>query len=439
MSWPTFQFDLGLDLFPMLAGLLAALGCGLLGNFLVLRRLSLMGDAISHSVLPGLVIAFLVASSRDPLVMFVGAALAGVATVVLVELIKKLGRVEPGAAMGVVFSVLFALGVLLIERAAVRHVDLDADCVLHGQLETLVWYGAPDSLSGLFTRSTLDALPRQVVTLAVMALAAIVFVVVLFKELRIAAFDPALATTQGFHAGVLHYVLMVFVAAATVASFEAVGSILVIAMLICPAATARLVTDRLAAQLLWSAVFAAVASVGGYVAASAVPAMWGAEPVNAAGSMTLVAGALLAGLIFASPRHGIVMRVVRRRRLAENVATDDLVATLYRLAEQGEREVPAGRLAELLPAMRLDRVLASARRRSLISRDGSGISLTDQGTHAGAAVVRRHRLWETWLVDEAGVSPDHVHDTAERLEHLPPQPEIDPGVDPHGKAIPPGE
>ena len=123
MNWPMFQFDLGLDLFPMLAGLLAALGCGLLGNFLVLRRLSLMGDAISHSVLPGLVIAFLVASSRDPLVMFVGAALAGVATVVLVELIKKLGRVEPGAAMGVVFSVLFALGVLLIERAEISVAD----------------------------------------------------------------------------------------------------------------------------------------------------------------------------------------------------------------------------------------------------------------------------------------------------------------------------
>ena len=133
------QFDIGLDLFPLLAGTLASVGCGLLGNFLVLRRLSLMGDAISHSVLPGLVIAFLIASSRSPLVMFLGAAIAGVATVVLVELVKKLGRVEPGAAMGVVFSILFAAGVLLIEQAAADLVDLDAECVLHGQLELLWW------------------------------------------------------------------------------------------------------------------------------------------------------------------------------------------------------------------------------------------------------------------------------------------------------------
>ncbi|MEL6796681.1 MAG: metal ABC transporter permease, partial [Planctomycetota bacterium] len=245
MSWPSFEFDVGLDLFPMAAGLLAALVCALLGNFLVLRRLSLMGDAISHSVLPGLVIAVVVTSSRAPFAMFLGAAIAGVATVVLVEAVKRLGRIEPDAAMGVVFSVLFALGVLLIEEASIRRIDLDADCLLHGQLETLVWFGAPETLGEAFSPSTLQHIPRQVVVLFGTLLAAVLFVAVLFKELRLAAFDPSLATSQGFHAGVLHYVLMVFVAAATVASFEAVGSILVIAMLICPAATARLLTDRM--------------------------------------------------------------------------------------------------------------------------------------------------------------------------------------------------
>ena len=107
-------FSVALDLFPLMAAILAAVTCGLLGNFLVLRRLSLMGDAISHGVLPGLVIAFLLSSSRNPVAMFAGAAAAGVATVVLVELVKRFGRVEPGAAMGVVFSLMFALGVLLI-------------------------------------------------------------------------------------------------------------------------------------------------------------------------------------------------------------------------------------------------------------------------------------------------------------------------------------
>ena len=160
-------FDLALDLFPLLAAALAAVCCGLLGNFLLLRKQSMMGDAISHSVLPGLVIAFLIASTRSPLVMLAGATIAGVVTVVLVEFVKRFGKVEPGAAMGVVFSILFALGVLLIEKAAVRHVDLDAECVLHGQLETLVWYSAPATISGLWSVETLDAIPRQIITLTI--------------------------------------------------------------------------------------------------------------------------------------------------------------------------------------------------------------------------------------------------------------------------------
>ncbi|MEO0629686.1 MAG: metal ABC transporter permease, partial [Planctomycetota bacterium] len=431
-----FEFDIGLDLFPMLAGVLASVCCGVLGNFLVLRKLSLMGDAISHSVLPGLVIAFIVVSSRDPLAMFVGAAAAGVLTVVLVELVKKLGRVEPGAAMGVVFSVLFALGVLLIESESVRHIDLDADCVLHGQLETLVWFGAPASLAEVGSTLTLSDIPKQIILLAVMTAVAFLFVTLLFKELRIAAFDPALATTLGFSAGVLHYVLMIFVAAATVASFEAVGSILVIAMLICPAATARLLTDRLVTQICVSVCAALAASVGGYVAATAIPSMWGLEPVNAAGSMTVVGGLLLVAAILLSPSHGALVRVLRLRRLARQIAVDDLLAALYRLRERGGTAIEPKALEAVLPRRTLAQALGEAFRRGLVTKDGGSIRLSKSGHDTGASIIRRHRLWETWLVDEAGVSPDHVHDTAERLEHFDSEPAVESRVDPHGKDIP---
>lgn len=430
------EFDIALDLFPLLAGTLAAVGCGLLGNFLVLRRLSLMGDAISHSVLPGLVIAFLIASTRNPMVMFLGAAVAGVATVVLVELVKKLGRVEPGAAMGVVFSILFALGVLLIERAAVRHVDLDADCVLHGQLETLVWYGAPETLSELLRWSTLDAVPTQVVTLSVMVLLALGFVCVFFKELRIAAFDPGLATTQGFSATLMHYLLMVFVAAATVASFEAVGSILVIAMLVCPAATARLMTDRLSSQIAWSVVISALSGVVGYFAATAVPGIFGKDAVNAAGAMVMVAGALLALAIVASPRHGVIPRSIRRRQLGAQVAVDDLLAALYRAAETGAESVSLDRLRELLIDRSLRSAIAHATRSGLVSNDGGGIRLTEPGSLAAEDIIRRHRLWERYLVDRVGIAPDHVHASAEEFEHIPTQPPSGPRRDPHGRPIP---
>jgi len=419
-------FDIGLDLFPLLAGTLAAVTCGLLGNFLVLRRLSLMGDAISHSVLPGLVIAFLVASSRSPLVMFTGAAVAGVATVILVELVKKLGRVEPGAAMGVVFSVLFALGVLLLEQAAADAVDLDADCVLHGQLETLAWYGAPAEWTGLWSADTLEAVPRQVTTLAAACALATLFVTLLFKELRIAAFDPALATTQGYHAGFLHYLLMIFVAGATVASFEAVGSILVIAMLICPAATARLLTDRLRTQIALSAVLAAAAGVLGYAAATLVPGFFGKDSVNAAGMMAVVAGALLVVAAVAAPGRGVIATALRRRGIARSIERDDALARLYRAEEAGEAAVP-------IPG----RARKTLERRGLVELAAGGVRLTPEGERAAADLVRRHRLWETYLVERAGLAADHVHTVAERLEHLEAvRPESGDATDPHGRPIP---
>lgn len=429
--------EISLDLFPLTAAVLAAVVCGLLGNFLVLRRLSLMGDAISHSVLPGLVIAFLVSSSRAPLAMFIGAAVAGLATVVLVELVKRVGRVEPGAAMGVVFSVLFALGVLLIERAAVRHVDLDADCVLYGQLETLVWFGGPEGFGELFRLETLSAVPRQVWTLLGMTAAAFVFVGVFFKELRIAAFDPALATAQGFSSGAMHYVLMVFVAAATVASFEAVGSILVIAMLICPAATARLLTDRLVSQVWCSVVVAVVCAVGGYWLAIALPGLWGKDAVNAAGMMTVVAGGGVAGAVVLSPRQGLVVGWIRRSRLARQVAIDDLLAALYRAAEAGEGGVARGALLERFRRRPMvGKAIGIACRRGLVVERAGVLELTDRGEAMAVGVVRRHRLWEHYLVERAGVAPDHVHGTAARLEHLDTAVPGGVEVDPHGRRIP---
>lgn len=433
------DFDIGLDLFPILAGTLAAITCGLLGNFLVLRRLSLMGDAISHSVLPGLVIAFLITTTRSPLVMFIGATIAGIVTVVLVELVKRLGRVEPGAAMGVVFSILFALGVLLIEQAAARHVDLDADCVLHGQLEMLAWYDAPDSLAGLFNWSTIEAMPRQVTTLAIMCALAFGFVAVLFKELRIAAFDPELATTQGFSAPLMHYLLMIFVAGATVASFEAVGSILVIAMLICPAATARLLTDRMLPQVALSIAVALVCGVVGYIAATAVPAAFDKDSVNAAGSMTVVAGMLVIAAVIASPRHGLIARSIRRRALARSVACDDLLAAMYRSSEAGRPRVAKNEIRRLLHGRPFRAALRSARLDGLVAVEGDHLTLTAPGRRAAASVIRRHRLWESYLVDEAGVSPDHVHETAEQLEHTTVAPGEGPRIDPHGRSIPTGE
>lgn len=290
---------LTLDLAPLLAATLAACACALVGNFLVLRRQALMGDAIAHAVLPGIAAAYILTASREPLPMLLGAAGAGLATVGLTALIQSLGKVDRGAAMGVAFTTLFALGVILIERVPPT-IDLDADCVLHGNLEALLWF-PPDRI----TLSSLATLPRQVHTLAAVMAMGVVFTLVFYKELRLTSFDPALAGALGFRPGLMNTLLMTVAAAAVVASFEAVGSILVIAMLICPPAAARMLTNRLGTQILLSQIIALLTAVTGYFTATRLPALF--DPtltLNAAGMIATVSGLfVLAAAITARLRN----------------------------------------------------------------------------------------------------------------------------------------
>lgn len=288
--------------FPALAaGMLAAVSCGLVGSFLVLRRMSLMGDAISHAVLPGIVGAFLLMESLAALPVFIGAAIVGVITAALSELIHRLGKVEEGASMGVVFTVLFALGVLMLEQTGSRAIHLDADCVLYGAMENVMWMNPPASLSAVFGGAAWHDFPRQVATLLIVLLVDVAFIVLLFKELRITSFDPGLAAAQGISPGLIHYLLMTMVAITTVAAFEAVGSILVVAMLIVPGVIAHLLTDRLSAMLWLSVLAAIVASGSGYAGAAALN-------VNAAGMIGLALGALLLITCLAAPRLGWLHR-----------------------------------------------------------------------------------------------------------------------------------
>jgi manganese/zinc/iron transport system permease protein len=301
---------LQIDLPALLAALLATCACALLGNFLVLRRQSLMGDAISHSVLPGIVLGFLLAGSRSTLPMFAGATLAAVAAAILVELVRRLGRLESGAAMGVVFSVFFAAGVLLIEQAAAHAIDLDAECVLYGQLEDILWL-APRGWASLLDPAVWADMPREVLTLAVVTLISAVVITLFYKELKLTSFDPELATTLGFPSGLFNLGLMVLVGMVAVAAFEAVGSILVIAMFICPAAAARVLTDRLARQILLSLLIAAACAIGGYVVAAFGPLWLGGDSSLAASGMIAVkTGLALALAIVFGPQR----RVVARRR-----------------------------------------------------------------------------------------------------------------------------
>lgn len=299
-----------MDTWIVLVGVCCAVACALPGCLLVLRKMSMMGDAISHAVLPGLAIAFLVTDSRASVAMFVGAAIAGLLTAVFTQWVSQFGNVDRGAAMGIVFTTLFALGLILIVRGADK-VDLDAGCVLYGNIE---WTPMDTVLIG-----TLEV-PRALVILGSVMILNLALIVLLFKEFRIAAFDPALATTTGYHAGFLHYLLMVMVAVTTVAAFEAVGSIIVIAMLIVPPCTAWLLTNRLGIMFFLSAVFGALSALLGHLAAIEAPSWFGFDDsVSTSGMMATVSGLMFLLVWTAEPRRGLIAQFIRRGRSFENV------------------------------------------------------------------------------------------------------------------------
>lgn len=286
-----------LDTWIVLIGALSAGACALVGSYLVLRQMSMMGDAISHAVLPGLAIAFLVTGSRASVAMFLGAAVIGVMTAVFTQWISRLGRVDRGASMGIVFTTLFALGLLLIERAS-HKVDLDPGCVLYGAIELTPL----DVIFVLPLGSGLE-IPRAFMVLLVVFVINLGFVVLFFKELKISSFDPALATTLGFRAETMHYLLMTMVAITTVAAFEVVGSILVIAMLIVPPATAYLLTRRLSVMLLLSVIIGALCALTGHIGAVLIPAMFGHSSTSTSGMMAVMAGLFFILAILLSPKR----------------------------------------------------------------------------------------------------------------------------------------
>lgn len=433
---------LPLDTWTVAIAALAGMASAILGCFLVLRRMSMMGDAISHAVLPGLAAAFLLTGSRSGPTMLLGAAIVGVLTAFFTEWIRRRGRVDEGAAMGVVFTVLFALGLVLI-RVAADHIDLDPDCVLYGALEGAALHTV--SIAGF-------AIPRAALVNGGILLVNVLFVGLLFKELRISSFDPALATTQGINATLMHYLLMTLVAITTVCAFETVGSILVIAMLIVPAATAQLLTERLSIMLVLSIVLVAIASLLGHVGAIALPGFFGFPGVSTstAGMIGVSSGLLFLLAMLLAPRQGVISRAVHQCSLATRIVGEDLLALLYRLEERGgERAMLTATsiLHETIGAswVMLSLATRQLKRRGWVERHAKSLSLTPTGRGEALRLVRSHRLWESYLEKHLALRPDHVHAPAEQLEHITSrqmQSQLAEALeqrqtDPHGRPIPP--
>ncbi|MEQ8713122.1 MAG: metal ABC transporter permease [Cyclobacteriaceae bacterium] len=271
------------ELYIIAAGSMVAISCGLLGCYLILRKMAMVGDAISHAVLPGIVIAFLIAGNRDSVTMLLGAGLIGVFTTFLIEFLHRKGNLQSDASIGVTFTWLFALGVILISVYA-GQVDLDQECVLYGEIAYV-----PLDLWILNDGTNLG--PRTLYVLSLVLVGIIAFILLGYKELFLTTFDPAYAAAIGVSATLWHYLLMGAVSFTTVAAFESVGAILVVALLIAPPATAYLLTDDFKVMLIITVVLGVLISILGYYLAASIDA-------SIAGAMSTVAGALFALAFF---------------------------------------------------------------------------------------------------------------------------------------------
>jgi len=281
----------------VLTACLVSSACALAGCFLVLRKLAMLGDAISHAVLPGIVAAFIFSGSRDILPMLVGAGTMGIFTVFITDVLNRYGKLQSDASMGVTFTWLFAIGVILVTRYT-AHVDLDVDCVLYGEI-----------LSTPFDRFELGGMdlgPRAVWLLGLVTFFNLAFITLCYKPLKVCTFDAALAASMGFNVAAWHYALMGVVSVTTVASFESVGAILVVAMLTVPPNTAYLLTDRLSHMLALSVFFGCLSAVSGYALA------WWLDGSIAA-AISVAAGLFFVIAALFSPRHGVLIGIWKRR------------------------------------------------------------------------------------------------------------------------------
>jgi manganese/zinc/iron transport system permease protein len=358
-----------------LIAIVVAIACALPGVFLVLRRMALMSDAISHTVLLGIVLAFFVTGSITSPLLIAGAALMGVFTVALVEVLLRTRLVREDASIGLVFPVLFSIAVILIAKFA-GSVHLDTDAVLLGELAF-----APFRRLEIGGR---DIGPRTLYVMGGVLLLNGAFLAAFYKELKLSTFDAGLAAALGFSPALLHYAFMTVVSVTAVGAFDAVGSILVVALMIAPPAAAYLLTDRLPVMLGLSALIGAASAIAGFWAA------WIAD-TSIAGAMAAMTGvSFLLALLFA-PERGLV--AIARRHRRQRIDFARLMLTIHLLHHEGTAEAATeSRVAHLHEHLRwapefAGRVVRAAERAEFVERDDGRLALTERGREAARGAL----------------------------------------------------
>jgi manganese/zinc/iron transport system permease protein len=398
---------------------------GVLGCFALLRRQSLLSDALAHAALPGVCLAFLLTGSKSPMVLLTGAMVAGILGAFAILGVIRNSRIKEDSAIGIILSVFFGVGIVLLtwiqKLPAGNQSGLDR--FLFGQAATM---GTDDI--------------RLLSAVAVLVLCA---VVLFFKEFKLVSFDHGFGVSLGLPVKLLELGLTTLLVLVVVIGLQMVGVVLMVATLLTPAAAARQWTDRLGAMLLLSGGIGAVSGSVGALASATLPRVPTGPAIVLVSSLILVLSLMLA------PRRGMVWAMLQDRRVEHRIRRENLLKDLYLAGERGTGFGSWVTLPVLMGYRGLSGagLLRSARRlvqNSLLERSGEQLRLTAEGIRAASKVVRKHRLWESYLSRRLELPPDHLHRDAEMMEHALSDEVLDdldrrlgyPEQDPHGKPIP---
>lgn len=387
--------------YALMGSILLGISCGLLGCFIVVRKMALMGDALSHAVLPGVVLGFLWNMTKDPLSIFIGATVAGLLGTAAVSLITHTTRLKDDTSIGIVLTSFFSVGICMVtmlQRLPTGNKS-GIDKFLFGQAAAM---------------SEADIRMMAIVTILV-----IISIYVFYKEFLVTSFDIGFARAVGFPTHWIHHSLMFLLASAVVIALQAVGVVLVSAMLIIPAAAAYLLTDRMH-RMLW------ISSLLG-MTAGVIGAFLSFLGNNLPTGPFMVLGCSISfaiAFLFA-PQHGVVLRWLRQLSHSKNVQRENTLKAMYHVLEARdflEESISIQELAERRHESREKEVLETSRLQrhglATLHQGDSAVAFTPEGWRRACAIVRNHRLWELYLTNAAHIPADHVHEDAEKIEHV---------------------
>jgi manganese/zinc/iron transport system permease protein len=388
---------------------------GVIGTFAVLRRRALVGDMLSHAALPGVCIAFMLTQTRDLVTLSVGALATGLISIALVTIIRRWTITKEDAAIGIVLSTFFGVGVVLLSIIQ-RHPQ-----------------GNQAGLGSYLFGETAGITSRDIRLIAGVAVFCLIVVTLLYKEFELLSFDPDFASSQGWPTLALDLLMMGTLGVVTIVGLPICGVILMAALIILPGAAARFWTDRLGRLLVIAALFGATSGVVGTFVASPLPETWlgitwlDRSLLPPGPLIVLSAAALFVISLLFAPKRGLIAENVAEIRLRIRIVREHLLRALYEISEPQLPQRPYVEQSQLVAQRSWSEWLvrwwlAGFRAQGLVEQDGNAVRLTPAGLSAAADVTRTHRLWEMFLVDSAGIARDHVDRDADDVEHMLPAP-----------------